>query len=434
MDFMSAKEKITLLIVDDIPETRENLRKLLYFESDIEIVGMAASGREAIEKAKSLQPNIVLMDINMPDMDGITASQQITRVASACQVIMMSVQSEADYLRRSMLAGAMDFLTKPFTSEELSSSIHRVYDMGASRRAAAPAAPAAGTPGPAGPETPSRRSSQGGKLLLVYSPKGGTGCSTVAINLAVGLQQVTSKKVALVDASLQFGDVAVLLYLQGNRSIAEAAAQLEGLELETLVALMAPHQSGIKVLPAPPSPEMAEAITADHLKGILEMMRREFDYIVLDTWRYLDDMILGTMDLAERILVVITPEVPSVKSAKQFFEIAEALQFPTDHIDLILNQVMPREGVRPEQIEGSLKHPIAAQLVFDTRLVRQAANQGLPLIMSEPNQPLAQSFVALAKQEVAALTPQPAKGPEEKAPAEKEENKKRPGLLGRLKR
>ena len=437
---MAAKEKITLVIVDDIPETRENLRKLLYFEPDIEIIGMAASGREAVEKAKALQPNIVLIDINMPDMDGITATQQITRVAPTSQVIMMSVQSEADYLRRSMLAGAMDFLTKPFTSEELSSSIHRVYEMGASRRAAAPSIAAADEEAPTGPGAgrPGRRQQPGGKLLLVYSPKGGTGCSTVAINTAIALQQVTSKKVALVDASLQFGDVAVLLDLRGNHSIAEASAQIDKLDMEQLLALMSPHQSGIKVLPAPPAPEMAEAVTADHLKTIIGILRREFAYIVMDTWRYLDDTILSTMDQADRIVVVMAPEVPSLKSTKQFFDTVEALQLPTDRIDLILNQVLAREGIRPENVEENLKHPIAIQLPFDTRIVRQAANRGLPLIMIEPNHPLSQSFVAFARQEVAALEPQPVKAADTQAAGaaepEKDERKKRPGLLDRLKR
>ena len=437
---MSVKDKITLLIVDDISETRENLRKLLYFEPDIEIIGQAASGREAVDKAKALQPNIVLMDINMPDMDGITASQQIGRVAPASQVIMMSVQSEADYLRRSMLAGAMDFLTKPFTSEELSSSIHRVYEMGASRRAAAPAGAAAGEETPAGPKggTPTRKPQSGGKLLLVYSPKGGTGCSTVAINLAIALQQVTSKKVALVDASLQFGDVAVLLDLRGNHSIAEAVAQIDTLDVEQLAAIMSPHQSGIKVLPAPPAPEMAEVVTSDHIKTIIGLLRRDFAYVVMDTWRYLDDTILSTMELADRIVVVMAPEVPSLKSTKQFFDTVEALQLSADQIDLVLNQVLAREGIRPENVEENLKHPIAIQLPFDPRIVRQAANRGLPLIMIEPNHPLAQSFVALARQEAAALEPQPvpaADGQATKAAeGEKEERKKRPGLLGRLKR
>ena len=136
-------EKIRILIVDDIPETRENVRKLLAFEADVEVVGVAGTGREAIQLARDLQPNIVMMDINMPDMDGITAVEMITRDRPIAQVIMMSVQSEADYLRRSMLAGARDFLTKPFTGEDLVSTIRRVHRMGQTRAATlAAAAPA----------------------------------------------------------------------------------------------------------------------------------------------------------------------------------------------------------------------------------------------------------------------------------------------------
>jgi pilus assembly protein CpaE len=424
-------EKIRLLIVDDIPETRENLRKLLYFEPDIEIVSAASNGREAIDQARKLRPDIVLMDINMPDMDGITTSQEIGRVAPTCQVIMMSVQSEADYLRRSMLAGAMDFLTKPFTSEELSSSIHRVYEMGASRRAAMPELPSLGEAGPTGPAKPARRTPPGGKLLLVYSPKGGTGCSIVATNLAIALQQVTSKKVALLDASLQFGDVGVLLNLQGNRSVADAAAQVDELDTDMMSAILSLHPSGIRVLAAPPAPELSETITTENIKIVLGRLRADFDYVVMDTWSYLDDTVLAAMDLADRVVVVMTPEIPSIKSTKLFFEVAEALKFPTDQIDLVLNKVLPRDGIRPEQIESSMKHQILAHLDFDPRGIRQAINQGLPVILGEPNNPLSESFVALAQETVTLLEPVQKQEPEEVLPARLGQ-KRRTGLFGRL--
>jgi pilus assembly protein CpaE len=427
-------EKISILIVDDIPETRDNLRKLLYFESDIEIVGTASNGHEAIDEARKLQPDIVLMDINMPDMDGIAASQEIVRVAPVSQVIMMSVQSEADYLRRSMLAGAMDFLTKPFTSEELTSSIHRVYEMGASRRATMPVAPATEEGRAMGTVVPARQPPPGGKMLLIYSPKGGTGCSTVATNLAIALQQITSKKVALVDVSLQFGSVDVLLNLQGQRTFADATARSEELDAELLSTLMSPHSSGVRVLAAPSTPEMSETISPDDIKNILSLLRRDFDYILLDTWSYLDDNVLAAMDLADRVLIVMTPEIPSVRSTKQFLEIAEALQFPLDHVDLILNKLIPRDGIRPDQIERSMKHKILAQLDFAPRGVRQATNQGLPLIMADPNHALSLGFRALAEQTVAALAPEPAQAPEEEAAGPSQERKRRTGLFGRLRK
>src|SRR5688500_7098775 len=120
-------DQIRVLIVDDIPETRDHLTKLLGFESDIDVVGSAASGAEAIALATSLTPDVVLMDINMPDMDGIAATELLGRAVPTASVVMMSVQGEADYLRRSMLAGAREFLVKPFSSDELTASIRQVY-------------------------------------------------------------------------------------------------------------------------------------------------------------------------------------------------------------------------------------------------------------------------------------------------------------------
>lgn len=134
MSVSRENKKIRVLIVDDIQETRDNLKKLLYFEDDIEIIGAASNGREGVDQANELKPDIVLMDINMPGMDGIQASELISQQDPNIQVVMMSVQGEADYLRRSMLAGAREFLIKPFSSEELANSLRRVYQLAATRR------------------------------------------------------------------------------------------------------------------------------------------------------------------------------------------------------------------------------------------------------------------------------------------------------------
>lgn len=420
-------QKINVLIVDDIPETRENLRKLLYFESDIVIVGTAENGQKAVEQAKKLQPDIVLMDINMPDMDGITATETISRVAPRSQIIMMSVQSETDYLRRSMMAGAKYFLTKPFTSEELSSSIRRVFDQGAT--AAPPASTSeTGIPGTlAGPGPPPPRE---GKLLLIYSPKGGTGCSFVACNLAIALTQSTSKNVALLDGSLQFGDIGVLLNLQSGQTVADAARRIEELDSDLVSVIMSAHPSGIRVMAAPPSAPESDIITTEAYKRIMSRLKKDFDYVIQDTWSHLDDIVLSAIDLADRILIVMTPEIPSIKSTKQFFEIAEALEFPAGQIDLILNKIFPRDRIRAEQIEDTMKHKVLAQFEFDPRVIRPTINQGQPLILAQPNHPLSQKFLQLAEQEVAILEPVPEEAVEEPVPS-KAEHHTRTGLFGR---
>ncbi len=384
----SGEQKIRLLLVDDIPETRENLRKLLFFESDIEVIGAATNGEEGVQMATDLQPDIVLMDINMPGMDGIAASEAITQKIPFTQIIMMSVQGEADYLRRSMLAGAREFLIKPFSSDELVSSIRRVYQLGASRRQAMPAL-AQAVPGAVTAAEPIAQ--EAGKLVSVFSAKGGVGCSTIAVNLAIALQQNTAIKVAIVDTSLQFGDVGVLLNLYASRTIADLAANADELDDELILDIFIPHSSGVKALLAPPRPEVADTVTPSLLTDILDRLQRMFDVVVIDTGSVLDDVVLSVLDLSDKIMVVTTPEIPAIKNAKLFFEVTEALEYERSRIMFILNKTDKRINIRAEDIEANIKYKIEGQLPLDERSVTTAVNQGVPFVLSNKNSLLAQA-------------------------------------------
>src|SRR2546423_3925110 len=162
-------EKIRILVVDDIAETRENLAKLIGFEPDMIIVASADGGQRAVEFAKRERPDVILMDINMPDMDGITATEIIANPAPESPIIMMSVQGEQDYLRRSMLAGAREFLVKPFSADELVNAIRHVHEIEKVKRARyAQAAPAASAQGPS---LTAALQAQRGKIITFFSPK-----------------------------------------------------------------------------------------------------------------------------------------------------------------------------------------------------------------------------------------------------------------------
>ncbi len=390
----ATEKKITVLIVDDIPETRENLRKLLFFESDIEVIGAATNGHEGVQMAKELTPDVVLMDINMPGMDGIAASEMITRNSPYTQIIIMSVQSESDYLRRSMLAGAREFLTKPFSGAELVNSIHKVYQLVESQRdrIPQPGAPTGftGTLAPPEPE-------ESGKIVSIFSPKGGVGCSTLAVNLAIAVHKIASAKVAVVDGSLQFGDISVLLNERSRTTIADLAPHAEDLDLELINSVLISHNSGIQALLAPPRPEMADLVTPTAMTEILERLRTMFDLVIVDTYSTLQDIVISILDASDRIVLVTTPEIPSIKSAKLFFEVTDALEYPPEKTHLILNKSDRRVGITASAIKGAVKHEIMAELPLDERTVITAVNQGIPYVLGVGGSDLAKATAAYAK-------------------------------------
>lgn len=417
-------ENIRVLIVDDLSETRENVRKLLQFESDIEVIGQAGTGEEAVEMAQQFQPDIILMDINMPGIDGIGASQKITELVPSVQIIIMSVQSDPNYLRRAMMAGARDFLTKPFGGDELVAAVRRVH----AKRPHIPAAPSrqqrssANAPAAEIDEIPE------GKIIAVFSPKGGSGCTTIAINVAVTLAR-RGQKTILVDGSLQFGDVAVMLDLKGATSLADISERGE-IDTELVSSVVQVHKSNLNVLLAPPRPEMADVITEENVKSLLESLRLSYDFVVLDTSSYLTEKTLTMLDVADRIILVTQQNLPNLKNARLFLDLTESLDYEPTKVWLVVNRVSEDQGISVKNIGDILKRPIVMEIPTADLPAGTAANRGIPLVMG-PNQkhPISVSLIRLAdysRREL--IAKQPADGKVKAAGTPKDSG----GIFGRI--
>lgn len=386
----ATQRRIRVAIVDDIQETRDNLTKLLLFEKDIQVVGNTGAARDAIDMARKVRPDIILMDINMPDMDGITATERICSEVLGVSIIMMSVLGDQDSMRRSMLAGAREFLTKPFGSEDLVNAIRHVYQLDAGKRQLA------SSPQPEvsiSTEDPNRAP---GRLISCFSPKGGVGCTTVVTNLAVAIKAATGKEVVLVDSSLLFGDVGVMLNLVSSKAISDLVSRVDQLDDDLIDGALVSHPSGVKALLAPPRPQMAELITPDHMRMILQRLQQKFDYVLVDTWPSFHDIILSVLDLSDQIILVMTLEMPSIKDVRLFLEVAELLNYSAEKLMLVVNRADSRLGIRIEDVESSIKHKIAATIANDGRSATLAMNQGVPLVLSDKNNPISKNIFALA--------------------------------------
>jgi pilus assembly protein CpaE len=400
-----AADKIRILIVDDIAETRENIRKLLQFESDVDVVGAARSGKEGIQLAQELDPDVVLMDINMPDIDGITATDIIRKKSSHIQVVILSVQSDQNYMRKAMLAGARDFLTKPPLGDELISAIRRAGDMAQAERAKGAQQHLAAVSVAGGASAAANYASVSkGKVITVYSPKGGTGCTTIAVNLAIALNNEDTRA-ALVDANLQFGDVAIFVNEQGKNTILELAPRVDELEPDVVEEILIYHgASGLRILAAPQRPEMAEKISTDQFIKVVQYLQKMYAYIVVDTAHILSDVVLSLIDISDVVVLVTTQEIPSIKNARLFLDLLQTMGIGKERVVFTMNRYDKRIGITPERVSENLKHEISVTIPLDEKVAITAVNRGVPFMLDNKAQPVGRGIFSLAEAVRARLT------------------------------
>ena len=395
---MASGDKIRVLIVDDVADTRENVRKLLQFEADIDVVGAARSGKEGIQLSLELDPDVVLMDINMPDIDGISATETIRQKSPHIQVVILSVQGDQNYMRRAMLAGARDFLTKPPMGDELVAAVRRGGEMAHIERSKnkQPRVPAL-VPGRGGSTQAGIASFVQGKVITVYSPKGGTGCTTLAANMAIALHNDETRAV-IVDANLQYGDVAMFFNEQGKNTILDIAPRVDELDPDIVEEIMIKHEpSGIHILAAPQRPEQAEKVSAEQFSKVLNYLRQLYAYIVVDTASILTDVVLSAIDVSDAIILVTTQDIPSIKNARLFLDLIQTISVDRERIIFVMNKYDKRIGITPERVSENLKQKINAVIPLDEKVVIPAVNRGVPFMLDNKTQPVAKGIFGLAE-------------------------------------
>jgi pilus assembly protein CpaE len=342
-------------------------------------------------------------------MDGIATTERISATFPTTSIIMMSVQGEADYLRRSMLAGAREFLVKPFSSDELTASIRQVHLRETQRRGRMVVA-FQGTPGAGG-----EGGKKNGKVITLFAPKGGVGRTTLAVNLAVAMAGEQRQTVTLVDGSFQFGDVGVLLNLNPkNKSIIDVVADPLTTDEDYVDTTLISHSTGIKVLLAPPSPEMAELITVDQIRKMMSRLRDTNDFTIVDLWPHFNDVSLALLDMSDTILTILTLEITNIKNIRLFLEVAEQLGYG-DRLKLVLNRADSAFGIRVADVESSVGRKIDHQVVSDGRTVVYALNRGVPFVWSNSQAPVSEDILKISRALVAEAAADESEAEREKA-------------------
>ena len=234
-----------------------------------------------------------------------------------------------------------------------------------------------------------------GKVVTVFSPKGGVGKTTLAVNLGVALAQNGARKVCLVDLDLAFGDIAITLQLFPARTIADAVHLQSGLDFPVLEPLLTEYQDGLCSLVAPVQPDAKDTIPASLVGRILSLLKHNFDFVVVDTAPAFDEFVLQAFDETDEMLLVTTLDVPTLKNVKVAVETLDLLNFPKPKRHLVLNRADDKVGLSADQVESTLDMRIAASVPTSSQ-VAHATNSGEPIIIAHPRHPVSQAIARFA--------------------------------------
>lgn len=301
-------------------------------------------------------------------------------------VMLVAEEVTSDLLRQAMRSGVSDVIETPLDEQKVEEAIERFAHDVLKR----PKSAAAGASAPAAPEAGEK-----GRIITIWSAKGGSGTTVVSTNVALLLNRIPDKKVVLVDADLQFGDVCLVLQLEPKFTMVNAAHELHHLDGELLESLLTEHPSGLKVLAAPLEPAFADDITTAGLMHMIEILQDNYDYIIVDTASMLDELILSLVEKSDQVLMVVDMDLPSVKNAKLALDTLRLLKFSTGAVSLVMNRSNSRSKLDNKEIEAALKISIDAAVPSDA-LVAASVNEGRPVVESEPKSKVAKGLEGVA--------------------------------------
>lgn len=358
-----------VVIIDSNDTERAVTRELLANSGRVHIVGAVREASE-LNRYMTAEPDVVLLDVGLDPLEVPAVIRQVHDIAPRCQVVLTTSSGITFDLSRAMLAGARGLVTKPITPGELLGVIHDVYEAEQLRLRRME-------------DYAKSNSNQGraGEVITVFSPKGGVGCTTIASNLAIALSNITKSKVALVDFSLQFGDVAVLLNLHSSHGIHELMRALDDLDANILDDVMVKHSSGVRVLLPPPTLDLVEEVATDGMVAVLKALRKNYDYIIVDTWHSIEDATLAILDLSTTILLVTTPEVPSLRNTRRLLDLIRERPDLKGKVQIVLNRYPSKSAVGMKEIESSLGLKPLASIPSDGNLITTAINEGVSFLL-----------------------------------------------------
>jgi pilus assembly protein CpaE len=369
------------VVIGQEPNSRAEVQKMLAL-SGFAVLGEAGYGMEAMTLARQAEPDVVVIAIEEPLIRALQTVEAMVDLLPRSPVVGFSSIRDPNAMRKAMLAGVKDYLSAPVKEEELINSIHTVLAQEERRQA--------------------RISGEmdepvaAGTVITVFGAKGGIGKTTIATNLATALVQKTNQSVVVVDLDTRFGDVAILMDIPVERSIADMAIPEEEINRDYLQECIYTHNTGVAILPAPIRPTDWRSVHAGHIERIVNLLCQTHDYVILDTPGTFNDIVARALELATMVVLVATVDMASLKDTLLAIDMLRSWNFPQEKIKLVINATNEATNVQPNEVKRMLGREVFWSIPYD-RNISTATQLGMPVVVAKPQSKASESIVEMAQ-------------------------------------
>ncbi len=383
--------KIRVLIVDDAPVWRATLRSMLVGSQDIEVVGEAGDGTQALQAALDLRPDVLLLDLQLPGRDGIEVAEVIGGQLPAAAIVV-SVESRPDAFRRAMKAGVSDYLVKPFGADELVTAVRAAAERAAHK-------------GPGGGATPLSATPCARKVAF-FSGCGGAGKTTLAVNLGTWIA-LSGRRTILADLDLESGVAAMLLGVQPRGTLLDLCRREGALDREVVSKVLVRAGWGdMRVLAPPPEPHLAAEVDGEarrqasrpYVAEVIGVLAGMCEYLILDAQSTFREATVSALDAADVVMVVTRPDIPSLYRTGRVLDLLlDRLGYAADKVVVVLNQYDPQHHLSVEEVSRGLDHPLTHVIPADPATVVGAADLGQPFVLKRSGGQVARAVAGMGE-------------------------------------
>jgi pilus assembly protein CpaE len=357
------------VVIDPDPASRADSKRALTL-AHFTVVGEAGYGIEAVTVANENTPDIFLISVEEPVARALQTMEALGDAVPDVPIVAYSDLADAASVRRAMVAGARDYLIKPLKPEDLSRAIYGVLEQEEKRRL---------------------RSSSGerretvahGTIITIFGAKGGIGKTTISTNLATALVRGTGSTVTLVDMDTRFGDVAIMMDVAVEQSIADLARHVDEMDRDTVRDYLVRHHSGVMILPAPLHPTEWRNVTPAQITKIIDLLAQTYDYVVIDTPGTFNEIVAATLEAASLILLVTSMDIASIKDTALALEMLQSASVSEDKVKLMINHSTAANTLREEDVERVLEYKVFWRIPHDLN-VATSTQLGQPVIITKP--------------------------------------------------